>query len=105
MLLAQELHWTRRPQEALSVPPSHLPTATIIRNLCVFLSNLSWVVSPSHGDYQLCRDAERRLSEIVDGILDRIPITDAAPPLEHLDDGLFELIDYDNLGFGSGIFG
>jgi hypothetical protein len=21
-----------------------------------FLSNLSWVVSPSHGDYQMCRE-------------------------------------------------
>ncbi|KAE8355181.1 hypothetical protein BDV28DRAFT_55721 [Aspergillus coremiiformis] len=51
-----------------------LPRAEIIRNLSVFLSCLSWVPRPTYGNYQTCKEAEKKLSHILDQIIDPQPI-------------------------------
>ncbi|PYH92072.1 hypothetical protein BO71DRAFT_432238 [Aspergillus ellipticus CBS 707.79] len=51
-----------------------LPRAEIIRNLSVFVSCLSWVARPGHGNYHTCKAAERKLSHILDQILDPQPM-------------------------------
>jgi hypothetical protein len=52
-----------------------LPRSEIIRNLTVFVSCLSWIAvpSPSHGNYAACKDVEKKLSRILDRILDPLP--------------------------------
>ncbi|KXJ91755.1 hypothetical protein Micbo1qcDRAFT_174786 [Microdochium bolleyi] len=106
MVLAQELRVSKRTQDK---PSAALPTAETIRNLCAFLSTLSWVASPSHGDFQVCTDAQRRLSQLVDEVLSRIdtPLSSADPPLasDELFDPAFEWLDYGTLDFGEAIFG
>lgn len=92
-LLAQDL---RRSRSQGSREPS---ASQVIRDLCVFVSVLSWVVSPDHGDYRICKDAERRLSRMVDDLLDPLPTnTDIFP------DPMVEWIDYDSLELGSILF-
>lgn len=59
---------------------------------------------PSHGDYQICKDAELRLSQMVDDILDRRPPPVEMAPLAEIDDAMLEWIDYGNLDFGSVLF-
>ncbi|KAH6723311.1 putative C6 transcription factor [Leptodontidium sp. MPI-SDFR-AT-0119] len=103
-LLAQDLHSTRHTQQGPS--PPHVAATETIRNLCVLVSMLSWVVSPIHGDYHICKDAERRLSQMVDEILDRVnsPSVDTLASNE-LFDHMLEWVDYGNLGFGPVLFG
>ncbi|CRG87130.1 Peroxisome proliferation transcriptional regulator [Talaromyces islandicus] len=51
-----------------------LPGRTdLIRKLTVFTSSLSWVTRPDHGDYALCIEAEKRLTAMLDEILDPTP--------------------------------
>lgn len=51
-----------------------LPRAELIRNLSVFISLLSWVSRPGHGNYHTCKDAEKNLSRILDRLLDPQPV-------------------------------
>jgi hypothetical protein len=52
-----------------------LPRSEIIRNLSVFVSCLAWVASPSpsHGNYAACKEVEKKLSRILDQILEPVP--------------------------------
>ncbi|KAL4810352.1 hypothetical protein BDV18DRAFT_130818 [Aspergillus unguis] len=70
-ILAFEL--LRQTQEPGPHPPMP-PRAEIIRNLSVFVSCLSWVAAPGQGNYRTCRAVERKLSDILDQILDPQPI-------------------------------
>ncbi|CAG7917568.1 unnamed protein product [Penicillium olsonii] len=51
-----------------------LPRAELIRNLSVFVSFLSWVAVPGHGNYKTCKQAEKKLARILDQILDPQPV-------------------------------
>ncbi|KAJ5467749.1 transcriptional regulator family: Fungal Specific TF [Penicillium sp. IBT 31633x] len=51
-----------------------LPRAELIRNLSVFISFLSWVAVPGHGNYHTCQQAEKKLSHILDRLLDPQPV-------------------------------
>jgi hypothetical protein len=51
-----------------------LPRAELIRNLSVFVSFLSWVSCPGHGNYTTCKEAEKKLSQILDRLLDPQPV-------------------------------
>ncbi|CAI7580146.1 unnamed protein product [Penicillium glandicola] len=51
-----------------------LPRAELIRNLSVFVSFLSWVAGPGHGNYHTCKQAEKKLSRILDQLLDPQPV-------------------------------
>lgn len=55
--------------------PVVLPRSEIIRNLSVFVSCLAWVASPSpsHGNYAACKEVEKKLSRILDQILEPFP--------------------------------
>ncbi|RAL01769.1 putative C6 transcription factor [Aspergillus ibericus CBS 121593] len=72
-----------------------LPRAEIIRNLSVFVSCLSWVARPGHGNYHTCKEAESKLSHILDQVLDPQPIEDFA--FNDATSGLYSLLDWDNL--------
>ncbi|PWY80263.1 putative C6 transcription factor [Aspergillus sclerotioniger CBS 115572] len=72
-----------------------LPRAEIIRNLSVFISCLSWVARPGHGNYHTCKEVERKLSHILDQVLDPQPIEDFA--FNDATSGLYSLLDWDNL--------
>lgn len=50
-----------------------LPRAELIRNLSVFVSFLSWVAGPGHGNHYTCKQAEQKLSRILDQLLDPQP--------------------------------
>lgn len=56
--------------------PLVLPRSEIIRNLSVFVSCLGWVASPSpnHGNNAICKEVEKKLSRILDEILDPVPV-------------------------------
>ncbi|KAL3429951.1 hypothetical protein BDV09DRAFT_31436 [Aspergillus tetrazonus] len=49
------------------------PRPEIIRNLSVFVSCLSWVATPGQGNYRTCKAVEKKLSDILDQILDPKP--------------------------------
>ncbi|KAL4911655.1 hypothetical protein BDW62DRAFT_61710 [Aspergillus aurantiobrunneus] len=49
------------------------PRAELIRNLSVFVSCLSWVAAPGQGNHRTCKAVERKLSDILDQILDPRP--------------------------------
>lgn len=51
-----------------------LPRAELVRNLSVFISMLSWVARPGHGNYRTCKEAEKNLSRILDQVLDPQPV-------------------------------
>lgn len=51
-----------------------LPRAELIRNLSVFVTFLSWVSVPGHGNYKTCQQAEKKLAHILDKILDPQPV-------------------------------
>ncbi|KUL87943.1 hypothetical protein ZTR_03986 [Talaromyces verruculosus] len=55
--------------------PVVLPRSEVIRNLSVFVSCLAWVASPSpsHGNYAACKEVEKKLSRILDQILEPFP--------------------------------
>ncbi|KAL2816992.1 hypothetical protein BDW59DRAFT_135058 [Aspergillus cavernicola] len=66
-ILAFEL--LRQTQEPGPHPPLP-PRAELIRNLSVFVSSLSWVARPGQGNYRTCRAVEKKLSDVLDQILD-----------------------------------
>ncbi|KAI1342750.1 hypothetical protein F5Y15DRAFT_267477 [Xylariaceae sp. FL0016] len=103
MLLAQELH---NPRNNSNTPSAiRLPTSEIVRNLCVFTSNLAWVTRPSHGDYGICKDAERRLSHLVDSFLDHLPSFPETSFSAGAFEPSFEWTEFEgNLDFGSVLF-
>ncbi|KAK5988391.1 hypothetical protein PT974_12545 [Cladobotryum mycophilum] len=45
----------------------------IIRNLRLFVSNLSWAAHPTNKNYGICKDAEKKLSHFLNEILDPQP--------------------------------
>ncbi|KAL4812572.1 hypothetical protein BDW67DRAFT_178613 [Aspergillus spinulosporus] len=49
------------------------PRPETIRNLSVFVSCLSWVATPGQGNYRTCKAVEKKLSDILDQILDPKP--------------------------------
>lgn len=51
-----------------------LPRAELIRNLSVFVSLLSRFAVPGHGNYNTCKQAERKLAHILDRVLDPQPV-------------------------------
>ncbi|KAF5863236.1 hypothetical protein ETB97_010464 [Aspergillus alliaceus] len=71
-----------------------LPRAEIIRNLSVFLSCLSWVPRPTYGNYQTCKEAEKKLSHILDQIIDPQPIQRDA--FNDVTSGLDNFLDWYN---------
>jgi len=70
VLLLELLHQSHQPGPHSVV----LPRAELIRNLSVFISLLSWVSRPGHGNYRTCKEAERNLSRILDRLLDPQPV-------------------------------
>ncbi|KAL4979389.1 hypothetical protein BDW66DRAFT_148502 [Aspergillus desertorum] len=86
------------------------PRPETIRNLSVFVSCLSWVATPGQGNYRTCKAVEKKLSDILDQILD--PKSDPQPVQEFLDAssgypdhdaaGLYSLLSWyapDNIDF------
>ncbi|KAK1142145.1 hypothetical protein N8T08_008071 [Aspergillus melleus] len=73
-----------------------LPRAELIRNLSVFVSCLSWVSRPSHGNYQTCKEVEKKLSHILDQILDPQPIQQDI--FNDATSGLYNFLDWYNPG-------
>ncbi|KAL4945160.1 hypothetical protein BDV06DRAFT_47990 [Aspergillus oleicola] len=69
-ILAFEL--LRQNQEA-GPHPILPPRPELIRNLSVFVSCLSWVAAPGQGNYRTCKVVEKKLSDILDQILDPQP--------------------------------
>ncbi|KAJ5774043.1 Acyl-CoA N-acyltransferase [Penicillium paradoxum] len=70
VLLLELLHQSHQPgPHAVS-----LPRAELIRNVSVFISVLSWVAVPGHGNYHTCKQAEKKLSRILDQLLDPQPV-------------------------------
>ncbi|KAL4906211.1 hypothetical protein BDW74DRAFT_167366 [Aspergillus multicolor] len=53
--------------------PAMPPRPETIRNLSVFVSCLSWVATPGQGNYRTCKAVEKKLSDILDQILDPKP--------------------------------
>ncbi|KAJ6141210.1 hypothetical protein N7470_010106 [Penicillium chermesinum] len=70
VLLIELLHQSHAPTPN-AVP---LPRAEIIRNLSVFVSLLSWISRPGQGNYRECKEAEKKLSRILDQLLDPQPV-------------------------------
>ncbi|EPS29977.1 hypothetical protein PDE_04927 [Penicillium oxalicum 114-2] len=70
VLLLELLHQSHQPGPHSVV----LPRAELIRNLSVFVSMLSWVARPGHGNYRTCKEAEKNLSRILDQVLDPQPV-------------------------------
>ena len=92
--------------------PVVLPRSEIIRNLSVFVSCLAWVASPSpsHGNYTACKDVEKKLSSILDRILDPLPLVAPHEDLsfvENVVSGLEPYLDwnqFNTLDFNSEYF-
>jgi hypothetical protein len=102
--LAQELHRNRAAPASFAAA-DRFSTSEIVRNLCVFTSNISWVTRPSHGDYNICKDAEQRLSNILDDYLNQTPSSSESTISVDIDSAMFEWVDYGpNLEFGSVLF-
>ncbi|XHF97795.1 hypothetical protein AWENTII_001374 [Aspergillus wentii] len=70
LLILELLHQN----QGLGPHPIALPRAELIRNLSIFISCLSWVARPGHGNYHTCKQVEKRLSQILDQILDPQPM-------------------------------
>ncbi|KAL1979167.1 hypothetical protein VTN96DRAFT_6605 [Rasamsonia emersonii] len=89
--------------------PVVLPRAEVIRNLSVFVSCLSWVARPGQGNYGMCKEVEKKLSHILDRILD--PPIAASEDINFVNDmasGLDNFLDwnnYNNWEFNSDVFG
>ncbi|KAH8702479.1 putative C6 transcription factor [Talaromyces proteolyticus] len=81
-----------------------MPARTeVIRNLTVFVSSLSWITRPTYGNYALCKEAEKRLTAILDEILDPTPhhppgsaIASSSPSNLNMD-SLLEGYDFDGM--------
>ncbi|CEJ56271.1 hypothetical protein PMG11_02484 [Penicillium brasilianum] len=70
VLLLELLHQSCKPGPHNVV----LPRAELVRNLSVFISMLSWIARPGHGNYRTCKEAEKNLSRILDRVLDPQPV-------------------------------
>ncbi|KAE8145297.1 putative C6 transcription factor [Aspergillus avenaceus] len=90
VLTLELLHQTQE----LSTHAVSLPRAEIIRNLSVFLSCLSWVPRPTHGNYHTCKEAEKTLSHILDQIIDPQPILRES--FDDVTSGLHNFLDWYN---------
>lgn len=71
-----------------------LPRAELIRNLSVFISMLSWVSRPGHGNYNACKEAEKKLSGILDQLLDPQPVY--ADLVQDVTSGLSSFLNWSN---------
>ncbi|CAL5870326.1 uncharacterized protein PFLUO_LOCUS4562 [Penicillium psychrofluorescens] len=71
-----------------------LPRAELIRNLSVFVSFLSWVSRPGHGNYHTCKEAEKKLSYILDQLLDPQPVH--AGVVDDATSGLHNFLNWSN---------
>lgn len=71
-----------------------LPRSELIRNLSVFISLLSWVSRPGHGNYHTCKEAEKKLSQILDQLLDPQPVH--AEMVDDVTSGLSSFLDWSN---------
>ncbi|KAL4928477.1 putative C6 transcription factor [Aspergillus undulatus] len=68
------------------------PRPELIRNLSVFVSCLSWVAAPGQGNYRTCKIVEKKLSDILDQILDPQPIQRDFVDGDH--NGLYGLLNW-----------
>ncbi|KAJ5668761.1 hypothetical protein N7462_009831 [Penicillium macrosclerotiorum] len=83
----------------------HLPRAELIRSLSVFISILSWIARPGHGNYHTCKEAEKNLSRILDQVLDPQPVH--AEMVQDVTSGLSSFLNwstYNNWDFSSEYF-
>lgn len=71
-----------------------LPRAELIRNLSVFVSFLSWVSRPGHGNYHTCKEAEKKLSYILDQLLNPKPAQ--AGVVDDATSGLYNFLNWSN---------
>ncbi|KAJ5103389.1 hypothetical protein N7532_003918 [Penicillium argentinense] len=71
-----------------------LPRSELIRNLSVFVSLLSWVSRPGHGNYHTCKEAEKKLSRILDQLLDPQPVH--AEMVHDVTSGLSNFLNWSN---------
>ncbi|KAJ5723321.1 hypothetical protein N7488_001356 [Penicillium malachiteum] len=90
VLLVELLHQSHEPGPHAVV----LPRAELIRNISVFISLLSWVSRPGHGNYHTCREAEKKLSRILDQLLDPQPVQ--ADMVHDVTSGLSSFLDWSN---------
>lgn len=88
VLLLELLRQSHRP----GPHPVVLPRAELIRNLSVFVSFLSWVSRPGHGNYHTCKEAEKKLSYILDRLLDPQPVQ--AGVVDDVTSGLDNFLDW-----------
>ncbi|KAJ5760855.1 hypothetical protein N7520_008011 [Penicillium odoratum] len=90
VLLVELLHQSHEP----GPHTINLPRAELIRNISVFVSILSWVSRPGHGNYHQCKDAEKKLSRILDQLLDPQPVQ--ADMMHDVTSGLSSFLDWSN---------
>ncbi|KAJ5643826.1 uncharacterized protein N7484_006333 [Penicillium longicatenatum] len=90
VLLVELLHQSHEP----GPHPVPLPRAELIRNISVFVSLLSWVSRPGHGNYHTCKEAEKKLSRILDQLLDPQPVQ--ADMVHDVTSGLSSFLDWSN---------
>ncbi|KAL2868408.1 putative C6 transcription factor [Aspergillus lucknowensis] len=68
------------------------PRAELIRNLSIFVSCLSWAARPGQGNYRTCKAVEKKLSDILDQILD--PQPSQRELLDGDNNGLYSLLSW-----------
>ncbi|PLB40807.1 putative C6 transcription factor [Aspergillus candidus] len=90
VLMLELLHQTRDVGPRTAV----LPRAEVIRNLSIFVSSLSWVARPGQGNYHTCKEVEKKLSHILDQILDPQPIQGEV--YDDATSGLYNFLDWYN---------
>ncbi|KAJ5750328.1 hypothetical protein N7533_007356 [Penicillium manginii] len=90
VLLLELLHQSHNP----GPHNVELPRSELIRNLSVFISVLSWVSRPGHGNHQACKEAEKKLSRILDQLLDPQPVP--AEMVHDVTSGLSSFLDWSN---------
>lgn len=101
VLLLELLHQSHKP----GPHNIELPRSELIRNLSVFISVLSWVSRPGHGNYHTCKEAEKKLSRILDQLLDPQPVP--AETVHDVTSGLSSFLDwsnYNNWDFSTELF-
>lgn len=87
-------------RQGIGAPIVSFPRTEIIRNLTVFVSSLSWGARPTHANYTVCIEAERKLSQILDTILDSAPDATNHPKGATVDpilDDFLEGYDFGNM--------
>jgi hypothetical protein len=86
--------------QGIGAPIVSFPRTEIIRNLTVFVSSLSWSARPTQANYSICIEAERKLSQILDAILDPTPTATNQPKGTTVDpalDNFFEGYDFGSM--------